>query len=93
MKIRLAQLISLNPVSKGCFSMNKEFESDIIPHAGDKIGDSVWKDPYEHEVIEVVINYQENICYVTLESIELASIQWLDEWREMVKLHGWTTVG
>lgn len=35
----------------------KTFESNVIPHKGDQIADSVFKDPYEYEVVDVTINY------------------------------------
>lgn len=94
MKVRLSQVISLKTFNKGCFSMCKEFESNIIPHVGDYIQDSVWKDPYEYKVVEVKIDYQEDECYVSLESIRFDhdNKESLKKWCDMVKHHGWSTV-
>ncbi|MDB2104006.1 hypothetical protein PMW00_13370 [Clostridium paraputrificum] len=93
MKVMLSQVIGLKTFNKGCFSMRKEFETNIIPHVGDYIEDSVWKDPYEYKVIETIINYQENQCYVSLECIKFDhdNKEVLKEWCDMVKLHGWST--
>ncbi len=95
MKIILNQFISLKKTNEGFFTIRKEFNSDIIPHKGDKIGDPVWKKPYEYEVIEVIIDYNDNICYVTLEAITFDhnNKEVLKEWFEIVKLHDWETIG
>lgn len=74
MKIYLSQCISLNTFNKGNFRIKKEFESNIIPHAGDKIGDSVWKEPYEYEVVETIINYSEDECYVELAMMKFDNV-------------------
>ncbi|NGU29031.1 hypothetical protein [Clostridium perfringens] len=91
MKIRLSQLVALEDFKKGCFTMTKEFESPVIPHGGDKIADSVWKDPYEHNVSEVIIDYSDNTCYVTLEPIRFENNDKdvLKLWYNMVESHGW----
>lgn len=95
MKVILSQLIGLKTFNKGCFSIRKEFETNIIPHVGDSIGDSVWKDPSEHKVVEVIINYQEDECYVSLECIKFDhdDKEVLKQWFDMVKLHDWETTG
>jgi hypothetical protein len=95
MKIRLSQVISLKTYSEGTISISKEFQSNIIPHKGDMIGDSVWKDPYEHEVDEVIIDYSQDTCFVSLEMIKMDhdNIEVLKEWKQMVKLHGWEPLG
>ncbi|MDU7365406.1 hypothetical protein [Clostridium sp.] len=94
MNVVLSQVIGLKTWNKGCFTMRKEFDTNIIPHVGDSIGDSVWKDPYEHKVMEVIINYQENKCLITLECIKFEhdDKNILKQWCEMVKLHGWSTI-
>lgn len=71
--------------------ITKTFESDIIPHTGDYICDSVWKDPYEQEVLQVTINYQESECYVQLPVIALDTdrVEAIKEYIEMAKLHEW----
>lgn len=91
MKIIISQLIALEDFRQGCFTMTKEFESPVIPHVGDKIADSVWKDPYEHNVLEVTIDYSTDKCYVTLEPIKFENNNKniLKSWHDMVRSHGW----
>lgn len=76
---------------EGCkcpYTMRKTFHSDIIPHKGDFIEDSVWKQPCK--VFEVTINYEDNTCYVCLEK-ETYNIPETrkDEIAHMIKLHNW----
>lgn len=91
MKIILMQQIQLEDFRKGWRNITKEFESNIVPHKGDLISDSVWKDPYEYEVVEININYSENECYVSLAPIKLETndIEHLKKYTEMTKLHHW----
>lgn len=91
MKITINQQVSLKVFNKGWFNMKKTYESDVIPHKGDYITDTVWKDPYEYEVIETVIDYNNNSCDVSLERMELDTNnkEYLNEWKEICKLHGW----
>ena len=93
MKIILTQVISLQTYGEGYFNMKKEFESEVIPHIGDKITDLVWSDPYEYPVVDVVIDYQQKICTVTLEQIQFEhnDKEYLKRWYDMVKSHGWNT--
>ena len=95
MKISVSQTISLNDFREGHFIIRKEFESNVIPHKGDFLVDSVWKDPYEYEVVEVQIDYSKDACYVTLSMITFDhnNKEDLKQWHDMVKLHGWETVG
>ena len=52
--------------------------------------DSVWKDPYDYKVIEVLINYAEDYCYVTLEKYSgIIKDNFKNDFANMVKLHGW----
>ena len=51
----------------------KTFDSNVIPHKGDFIQDLAWKDPFEYEVEEVTINYEENQCYAELPEILINS--------------------
>lgn len=70
--------------------IEKKIESSIIPNIGMSIEDSVWKDPYDYKVIEVLINYVEDYCYVTLEKYsEIIKNNFKNEFASMVKLHGW----
>lgn len=95
MRIILSQLISLKTFNKGSFIIKKEFKSNVIPHAGDKICDSVWKDPSEYVVVETNINYSEDECYVNLEMVKFDhdNKAMLKEWYNIAKLHGWETIG
>lgn len=67
----------------------KYFDSDIIPHKGDYICDSVWSDTTQYKVDEVIIDYASNRCTVTVEKC-------VEEWDtfaaflNMAKLHNWT---
>lgn len=71
-------------------SWSKEFDSVVIPHAGDYIEDPLWKDPYEYKVTKVIIDYYDNTCYVDVEAYNLEiSSDRKDEFTEMAELHGW----
>lgn len=91
MKVTIMQQIQLKDFQKGWRSITKEFETNIIPHKGDFITDSVWKDPFEYEVVEVNINYQEDECYISLSAIilETNDKDRLRGYIEMTKLHNW----
>ncbi|MEQ8154991.1 MAG: hypothetical protein ABRQ25_08945 [Clostridiaceae bacterium] len=96
MKVTVYQTIALKDnYAKGLICIHKNFESDVIPHQGDKIGDSIWKDPYEYEVSEVVINYRENTCTVNVEMVLLESdeVEQLKTWKHLAELHDWEVIG
>ena len=94
MKIILSQVIGLKESKRDCFLIKKEYESNIIPQVGWEIYDSLWKDPSEYEVIQVILNYKNNECQVALSSIKLeGNKEYLKEWYDLVKLHGWETIG
>jgi hypothetical protein len=89
MKIILSQYVE---VEKDSFPhhIDKNIESSIIPNIGMSIVDSVWKDPYDYKVIEVLINYAEDYCYVTLEKYSgIIKDNFKNDFANMVKLHGW----
>ena len=44
--------------------ITQTFQSDIVPPIGALIQDSLFKDPHEHKVADVTIDYAQNICYV-----------------------------
>lgn len=72
------------------YTWRKEMETSVIPHKGDFIEDSLWKDPGEYEVIETTINYQENYCYVQLKQYEnIIPVSRKDEFKRIAELHGW----
>lgn len=90
-KITLDHQIQLQDFREGFVNIYKDFESNIIPHKGDFISDTCFKDPYEHEVIDVVIDYQQNECGVMLKPIivEHNEKEFLLQYVEMAELHGW----
>ena len=75
------------------YSIQKKYgEQSIIPRIGDKLEDTVWKDPYEYEVTEIVLNYQDRTCYVEVAPLEgEIPEEKMEEFAEMVKTHGWST--
>jgi len=89
MKIHVSQEL-------GCYGedlpyrMWKKFNSDIIPHKGDFIKDPVWDSPEEYKVIETIIDYNNDICYVLV--CEIAEdIEDIDHFiKTCAKPHGWT---
>lgn len=91
MKITLNQIIALKNINQGFRCIEKSFESNIIPHKGDFINDSLWKDPYEYEIGQVTIDYSKNSCEVQLHAIFLESTDENDvkEYVKIAKLHGW----
>ncbi|MDB5083961.1 MAG: hypothetical protein JWN30_847 [Bacilli bacterium] len=73
MEIIIYQQINLKNNPRVFHDVFKTFGSDVIPHKGDFISDSAFKDPYEYEVLQVVINYNDNSCFVRIPLIELES--------------------
>jgi len=88
MKILLIQYIETTN-DKFPQPIYKLVENNAIPHAGDYIYDTLWKEPNEYKVDKVVIDYTYNRCEVTLEKCEE---KWdsFERFIEMAKLHGWT---
>ncbi len=89
MKIILSQMIGSQEYIKNYLSITKEFESNIIPHIGDSIYDSLWKNPYEYEVMDIVINYSENECLVALSGIITSGKEELKYWQNEAQKHKW----
>ncbi|HDR4614610.1 TPA: hypothetical protein QCQ90_002169 [Bacillus cereus] len=91
MKVILNQVIELENFREGYARITKTFESNVIPHKGDIIVDSVWKADDEQVVESVSINYHDNECHVDLPKVVLPSNDKavLDEYLEMTELHGW----
>ena len=50
MKIKITQHMKLADFNNGWTTISKTFTSNIIPHKGDLLMDTFWKDPYEYEV-------------------------------------------
>lgn len=96
MLIQIRQQIKVKNDIRAIKEPYKEFESDIILHKGDFFTDSAFKDPYEHEVTEVTVSYQENTCYVHITPVvfefENANEKHVDEYVKMMALHGWKCI-
>ena len=91
MKIILRQLVKLEG-DRFPHSWSKTYESNIKPTVGDKIEDPIWKDPYEYEVKEVVINYAVGECYVAIEEYNITVPEnRKDDFVNMAHSHGWKT--
>lgn len=93
MKIVLSQGVLVNENSRKfdefC-NITKSIESDAIPHKGDYIEDSLYKDPYEYEVTNVTLNYQENYCYVSISPMIVDGKDLVKRIKEEIApLHGW----
>ena len=91
MKIKLIQYVNIESDIAPYF-WEKTYESSIMPIIGNKIQDSLWKDPYEYKIEDVVIDYKENECTVTMEkySHEIPKER-VEEISKLAQLHGWTT--
>lgn len=87
MKIILSQ-VAYEEGDKWPHPFSKEFNHTVIPQVGNIISDSLWKDPYEYEVVEVNINYQQDECYIGLKPLEY-KVPDIKEYASMAKLHGW----
>jgi hypothetical protein len=68
----------------------KKYESDMAPSIGAKIKDSLFA---EHKIIEdVVFDYQNSKCYVTLQPKEDTKERLNDHIKEVAKLHHWELI-
>jgi hypothetical protein len=72
--------------------ISKKFESNIIPHIGDKITDSFFKDPIEYDVVECIIDYQENKCEIFLSPLSVETESEVNYQVDIAKSHGWETL-
>ena len=89
MKIFLFQLVKFEG-DNFPYSWTKEYDSELIPHKGDFVEDSLWKDPGEYEVQKVIMNYDENRCYVVLSVFEPELPQSRrEEFAKIANSHGW----
>lgn len=91
MKIRIVQQVSIVDRPETYKNVFKDFESDLIPHKGDFISDSAFKDPYEYEVHSVTIDYDVNLAQVLIHRVELETDkeEAVKEYINMMKKHGW----
>ncbi|WP_432358833.1 hypothetical protein [Sporosarcina sp. UB5] len=91
MEIIISQYVGLKGDARTFHRVYKEFQSNVIPHAGDFIKDSAYKEPYEYEVASVIIDYTNNYCDVTLKIYELETTDdsFVKREVEMFMSHGW----
>ena len=75
-------------------TMYKEFESSIIPSLGMRIEDIGWKKPYDYEVVEVIINYEENRVFVSVAQYNnVIPADKIENFFEIQKHCGWKKLG
>lgn len=90
MKITISQPVTIQ--GENCLHhWSKEYgDRFVLPRKGDLIEDPLWKEPYEYEVTAVVINYDQDTCFVTVAQYENEiSESSKDEFWKMADLHGW----
>ncbi len=69
---------------------SKEFISSVIPHTGDFIQDPIWQGDEYYEVSEVILNYELDECYVSLEKYKTKiSEDRKDFFADMAESHDW----
>lgn len=72
----------------------KKFESSIVPSLGMKIEDVGWKNPYNYEVTEVIINYNENTAFVTVAPyVNIVPANKIEEFLKIEENCGWKRLG
>ena len=90
MKIHISQLVNIEG-SNYPYTWTKNYgDRVIVPRKGDKLEDTLWKDPYEYEVVEVLLDYEEDTCFVTVAPYEgVIPQERMDEFGRIAELHGW----
>lgn len=89
MKITICQEVKILG-DKTPYNWRKTYEAMIIPHEGDYIEDSLWKDPYEYKVFRVTINYSAGECLVEVEKYaDEIPEERKDDFAHIANLHGW----
>ena len=91
MKISIAQLVKIEGDNNFPYKWSKEYgDRIVVPRKGDKIEDPLWKDPYEYEVTEVLFDYEEDTCFITVNPYkdEIPKSR-KEEFAKMATLHGW----
>jgi hypothetical protein len=94
--IQIRQQIQLKGNLSAFREPYRDFESEIVPHKGDFIYDSAFKDPSEYEVIQTFIDLESQTCFVHL-------VPYVIDWPqatendvirhvEMMMLHNWKCV-
>lgn len=66
----------------------KALHSDIIPHKGDFISDTLWKER-EYEIDHVTIDYTYKRCEVVLNKCEEVWNKF-DDYLKLAETHGWS---
>jgi hypothetical protein len=66
----------------------KEIESDILPSLGMKIRDPAF-DAQSREIKEILISYEENCCYVTVNPQRIDKEEHLKMYKTMYEPNGW----
>lgn len=98
LNIIIRQYVGIKGKNHTYRGVSKEFESNVIPHAGMFIADSAYKEPYEHVVEEVIVNYDDNACYVLVKPHEIEADKEISKEEEqkvvqyyldVFKTHGW----
>lgn len=91
MEVRISQQIQVKDSIRDFRHVFKSFFNvTVIPHKGDFIADSAFKDPYEFEVIDVTIDYDEDKCFVSLSPFVAETTEHLLEHATMMQeYHGW----
>lgn len=89
MKIILSQPVEIEN-DRFPHHWDKAYESTVIPMIGMKISDSLWKDPYEYKINEVIINYKSDECYVYLAKYDMTIPKdQADDLAHTASLHDW----
>ena len=89
MKITISQVVEFVG-DKIPYRWTKTYESMMIPHKGDFVEDPLWKDPYEYEIEQVIFDYHENTCYVSVfPFVPKIPKDRMDEFEHIAELHGW----
>lgn len=59
-----------------------------------RIEDNGWKKPYDYEVVEVIINYEENIVFVSVAQYNtVIPADKIENFFEIQKYCGWKKLG
>ena len=90
MKIIVSQLVNIQN-DNFPHTWRKDYgDRNVVPRVGDKIEDSLWKNPYEYDVVEVIFDYREDTCFVTVSAYEYEiPKERMDEFGRMAEMHGW----
>ncbi len=91
MKIIIRQHVQLKNFSDGHYSIIREFDSGVKPSKGEEYYDSLFEASQGREIKGVALDYENNTCYVRLESEILSSKskQDLQAYVESAKTYGW----